>query len=112
MTRALWLPRYNRAMSDRVLIQEFVGDTTYIADGEDFETAMRYIQYAISGYPGCLCLTNVAVGKSLVVYGGPDYETREMSEDLTRAMCNALGFVYEDFMSSISSKKNEGGSSC
>ena len=98
-------------MSDRVLIQEFDGDTTYIAEAADLETAERYMGYALLGQPGCICMTNSDRSRTMVVYGGPDFESREMSDDLTKAMVNALGLSMDDFRSWISSK-NEGGTSC
>lgn len=99
-------------MSDRVLIQEFVGSTTYIADGDDLETASRYMQHAMLGQPGCFCMTNADRSRTMVVYGGPDFEEREMSTDLVRAMCSALGLSFDDFLFWISSEKSEGGASC
>lgn len=99
-------------MSNMVLIQEFDGDTTYIAEGPDLETAQRYMGYAMLGQPGCICMTNADKSRTMVVYGGPDFESREMSDDLTVAMVNALGLSMEDFRSWISSEKNEGGTSC
>ena len=80
-------------MSNMVLIQEFSGDTTYIAEGIDLETAQRYMGYAMLGQPGCICMTNAEKSRTMVVYGGPDFESREMSDDLIIAMVNALGLM-------------------
>lgn len=98
-------------MSDRVLIQEFDGGTTYIAEGPDLETAQRYMTCAVEGWPGCICLVNADRSRKMVVYGGPDFESQEMSEDLTRAMVNALGLSMDDWSAWISNN-NSGGASC
>lgn len=98
-------------MSDRVLIQEFDGGTTYIAEAPDLETAQRYMTYAMDGWPGCICMVNADRSRKMVVYGGPDFESQEVSEDLTRAMVNALGLSMDDFLLWFSKDKNEGGTS-
>lgn len=98
-------------MSDRVLIQEFDGGTTYIAEGPDLETAQRYMSCAVEGWPGCICMVNADRSRKMVVYGGPDFESQEVSEDLTKAMVNALGLSMDDLRAWISSK-NSGGASC
>jgi hypothetical protein len=99
-------------MSDRVLIQEFDGGTTYIAEGPDLETAQRYMGYAMQGQPGCICMTNADKSRMMVAYGGPDFENQEMTEDLALAMVGALGLSMDDFRSWMSGEKNEGGTSC
>lgn len=99
-------------MSNSVLIQEFDGDTTYIACGPDLETAQRYMACAMEGWPGSICMTNAEKSKTMVVYGGPDFESQEMSDDLTKAMINALGLSMDDFRAWFSGDKNEGGTSC
>jgi hypothetical protein len=48
----------------------------------------------------------------MVVYCGPDFENQEISEDLTKAMVNALGLSMDDLRAWISSNKTEGGVSC
>lgn len=95
-------------MSDRVLIQEFDGGTTYIAEGPDLETAQRYMTCVM---PGSICMVNADRSRKMVVYGGPDFESQEASEDLTKAMVNALGLSMDDLRAWISSK-NSGGASC
>jgi hypothetical protein len=99
-------------MYDKVLIQEFEGGTTYITEADDLETAKRYMQYAMMGQPGSICLTNSDKSLSMVVYCGPDFENQEISEDLTKAMVNALGLSMDDLRAWISSNKTEGGVSC
>jgi len=98
-------------MSDRVLIQEFDGGTTYIAEGPDLETAQRYMTCAMEGWPGCICMLNADRSRKMVVYGGPDFESQEVSEDLTRAMVNALGLSMDDLRAWISNN-NSGGALC
>jgi hypothetical protein len=98
-------------MSDRVLIQEFDGGTTYISEGPDLETALRYMTGAMEGWPGTICMTNSDRSRTMVVYGGPDFENQDMSEDLTIAIVNALGLSIDDFREWISSN-NSGGASC
>lgn len=98
-------------MSDRVLIQEFDGGTTYIAEGPDLETAQRYMTCAMEGWSGTIRMTNSDRSRTMVVFGGPDFESQEISEGLTRAMLNALGLSMDDLQAWISSK-NEGGTSC
>lgn len=99
-------------MSDKVLIQEFDGPTTYIAQGPDLETAQRYMNFAMSGHPGCIRVWNSDESRIMVVYGGPDFESEEMSEDLTKAMLNALGLSMDDLQAWFAGGKNEGGSEC
>lgn len=98
-------------MSDRVLIQEFDGGTTYIAEGPDLETAQRYMACAMEGLPGSICMVNADKSRKMVIYGGPDFESQEVSEDLTKAMVNALGLSMDDLRAWISSN-NSGGASC
>jgi hypothetical protein len=81
-------------MSDRVLIQEFDGGTTYIAEGPDLETAQRYMGYAMQGQPGCICMTNADKSRMMVAYGGPDFENQEMTEDLALVHLVCLWMIF------------------
>lgn len=92
-----------------IIIQEFEDGITYVANGENIEEASKNLELAMLCAKGCLHMLNEAKTRELVYYGTA-LASGQLSDDLLRTLCTALGLSVDAFYDFI--KNKNGGEPC